>query len=191
MQLLGDGMKRYLVILSFVIIISSVCGISAYAANDTDELDIIGSQDGDEYNESSFANEIPEEFQAFFNNPDYEVYQADDGQGNMTWYLVNNIDNTRVKISEFNNIVSSAEEREGKIAELEKSVTKWKVLFWGAVALLGVVIAIFEKRLADLRRKKSKDKTSQRKKTGSAKAKLNMKDFVEHGAIRYEDNDTE
>ena len=175
-------MKRCIVIVFSLFVLSclGVSNINVYASElkdyqfDTEipEVDVP---------EARYIDEIPEEFQSFFNKPDYEVVQSDDGSGNSVWYLLNNIDGTRTKISEFNNIVSDAEAREGRISQLEKSVKRWKILFWiSVVIIVGVLVGEYILFIGSRKKRHKKRKATRRKNED-----VDMRDLVDKSAIRY------
>lgn len=145
--------------------------------------------DGVYYDESDYSDnvpvdEIPEEFAAFFNRPDYEVTKGTDESGNPVWYLINNFEGTRIKVSELNEIVNSAEEREKTIAELQEQLKKIKiccvVISIVAIVIIVILLIVFSKG-----KRHRKKKRSTKNKYVRRKVDVNKK--IAKDAIEYED----
>lgn len=126
---------------------------------------------------------IPEEIENYLTKPDYEVTSSTDENGNQVWYLVNNMEGSRIKVSELNNIVTAAEKAEADKQEIAKKLKITTVVFSIVCAVLLIGLLIMTYLFIMMRKENARIRARKKRKADSIIRKAD--EYTVSGAEKY------
>lgn len=126
---------------------------------------------------------IPEEIENYLTKPDYEVTFSTDENGNEVWYLVNNMEGSRIKVSELNNIVTAAEKAEADKQEIAKKLKITTVVFSIVCAVLFIGLMVMTYLFIMMRKENARIRARKKRKADSITR--NADEYTVSGAEKY------
>jgi len=126
-------------------------------------------------------NEIPEEFLQYLKQEEYEVRCVQDENGVSTWYLINNVEGSRIKISDLNVLVSEAEAKNEEILDLKSDLKITKIISIIIIGILVIALMIF----ISFWRKEKLEKALLKHQRKINRREIEVDDYEDNGATKY------
>jgi len=149
-----------------------------YAEEISSESDDIG-YDSDEW----IVDDVPAELAEYFTMSEYEARCVTDDNGNQVWYLYNNMEGTRLKITDINNLVSASEQMEADNKKLNASLQITRAALCIVTVVLLGIIAGLAYMLAQSKKKNPDAKKTEKKK--KRRRDVDVDDYGKSGAVKY------
>ena len=111
-----------------------------------------------------------------------EIFSTDEN-GNEVWYLVNNMEGSRIKVSELNNIVTAAEKAEADKQEIAKKLKITTVVFSIVCAVLFIGLMVMTYLFIMMRKENARIRARKKRKADSITR--NADEYTVSGAEKY------